>query len=152
MDETRNIAKFLNIDSIGAAQAHEMELVIKALQNRFKGRSRSIIYLIGLNPLRALGNDPWLNNLLSLCGLTNAMQDSVAPYPQISMAQILRAQPNIVIVGTKLSQHEVQNTLAPPIIDLDTQILVANPDKLHRFTPRALDELAQLCTATYTTN
>jgi vitamin B12 transport system substrate-binding protein len=142
VDEIKNIADFLHQSTLGERKAVQLEQSIQGLQARYGDQSKSVIYLIGLQPLIALGNDPWINDLLKLCGLNNVLQNTLTPYPQISMAQALRHQPDLVIVGGKQALQDIWPDAA---LNANIKLLQGNPDKLHRFTPRAIDEMNVLC-------
>lgn len=144
-DEIKNIADFLHKSALGAHKAAQLKERILALQERYIGKSKSVLYFISMQPLIALGNDPWINNLLSLCGLNNILKDTLTPYPQLSMTQALRHQPDLIVAGNKQSIQDIQGKWPSKTLQLNTQLLQSNPDKLHRFTPRAIDEMQALC-------
>jgi len=96
-------------------------------------------------PLSGIGNDPWLNSLLSLCNIQNVYEELPTSYAQLSMADIIRKQAELVIAATHQKQEEITQFWSPHQQVYKPQIIRVNPDALHRFTPRVLPELAFLC-------
>lgn len=149
MTEIKQIAEFLNQPALGMSASSNLQIDVTSIQQRFDQKSKTILYFISLQPLIALGNDPWLNDLLKLCGFTNVLKDTLTPYPQVSMAQVLRHSSDIIIAANKGNMQDADTLWSGHTTN--TRILRANPDKLHRFTHRAIYEVAELCEQAYTT-
>jgi vitamin B12 transport system substrate-binding protein len=126
-----------------------IEQQIQKLQQSYDGQSKRVFYYLNDTPLMALGNDKWLNDALSLCNLDNVFKDSIAPYPQVSMAQVLRLQPEALIAGNSKTKQALNNFWAGHSQLLNAPLIQGNPDKLHRFTPRAIDEITRICQKIY---
>lgn len=96
-----------------------------------------------------MGSDPWLNDLLESCGLNNVYKHNLAAYPQLQIANIVRENPDVVIAADKYSNEQVTAFWSTHLAVFNPTLLVANPDALHRFTPRTLDELSVICKGAY---
>lgn len=151
--EIKQIAEFLNQPASGTSASAQLENNINKIQQRFHQKSKTVLYFISLQPLIALGNDPWLNDLLKLCGFTNVLNDTMTPFPQVSMAQVLRHSPDLVIVANQgsIRDQDIQTMWSSHAENTNIRILEANPNKLHRFTHRAIYEMEELCEQTYAT-
>lgn len=151
--EIKQIAEFLNQPASGTSASAQLENNINKIQQRFHQKSKTVLYFISLQPLIALGNDPWLNDLLKLCGFTNVLNDTMTPFPQVSMAQVLRHSPDLVIVANQgsIQDQDIQTMWSSHAENTNIRILEANPNKLHRFTHRAIYEMEELCEQTYAT-
>lgn len=103
------------------------------------------IYYLNAQPLVGLGNDPWLNNLLSMCNIKNVYQDSNSAYPQLKMSDVLRKNPEIIISANNQTIEQVNKYWNVHRDVLEANVFAVNPDALHRFTPRAIFELSALC-------
>jgi vitamin B12 transport system substrate-binding protein len=145
----KQIAEFLNQPALGMSTSSQLQNSINKIRQRFDQKSKTVLYFISLRPLIALGNDPWLNDLLKLCGFTNLLENTVTPYPQVSMAQVLRHSSDLIIAANQGSMQDVDTMWPTDTTNTNTRILLANPDKLHRFTHRAIYEMEQLCEQTY---
>ncbi|MFT5281767.1 MAG: vitamin B12 transport system substrate-binding protein [Kangiellaceae bacterium] len=122
---------------------------ITAMSIDYKDLSKSVVYYLSTQPLVGLGNDKWLNSLLGLCGITNIYANSPSAYPQLQMADIIRKQPEVLIAGMNVDKKHSEQFWSPHKQVLNSDIAVANPDALHRFTPRAIIEMARLCKTVY---
>lgn len=142
--DIQGLATFLDATEHGEALITDLHKTIAQLQSENNNRG-SVLYYLNQQPLVGLGNDAWLNSLLSLCGLENVYKDSVSAYPQLKMSDVLRKQPNYVIAATKQGVQQVQQFWSPHQDFLNAKYLSVNPDAMHRFTPRAIAETARLC-------
>jgi vitamin B12 transport system substrate-binding protein len=142
--DIRNIGKFLGVQNAAEALAKKLEQQKNTLVQSYKGQHRSVFYYLNSTPLVALGKDAWLNDLLSMCGLYNVFADSPAPYPQVSIEQVLRQAPQVIVSANSNASEPAQRWSAHQTL-LQARYIKANPDKLHRFTPRALNEITWLC-------
>jgi vitamin B12 transport system substrate-binding protein len=149
--DIKAIASFLGQPERGSELVLDLNKRIGALKKHYQGKHQRYFYYLSSQPIMALGNDPWLNNLLSLCGLQNVFADSLAPYPQLSKAQILRKSPQIIISAgsDNSSQQGLEAQWRTNSLNSQVKLLRANPDKLHRFTARAIDELETICQRAY---
>lgn len=144
------IAHFLNASKRGQTISVDLQIHIKDLKARYQHHAKTVVYSLNQTPLVALGNDRWLNELLSLCGLQNIFAESIAAYPQVTMTQVLRLTPDIIIAASG------QTMQGPPVFWrqhnklMNAKFLSSDPNKLHRFTPRAIEEITRLCQQAYT--
>jgi vitamin B12 transport system substrate-binding protein len=160
--KVNSIAEFLaDIDNIGRfinAQGAAQQLLtsttgaITALQERYRASSKTAVYYLNTQPLVGLGNDRWLNSLLTLCGIKNVYRSSASAYPQLQMPDIIRKQPELLIAASKSDTAHIEQFWLPHKTVLKSLIVRANPDALHRFTPRAIGEITKVCDAAYSQN
>jgi len=149
INDILNLGVFLNAEKRALELAASIKKQRNELLRQYQNHSKRGFYYLNHKPLLALGNDSWLNDLLSICGIKNIFVDSIAPYPQVELAQVLRLQPELIIAA--LSSDESSNYFWERHKgSLHAEFLRVNPDKLHRFTPRALDEVSTLCRQVYT--
>ena len=65
------------------------------------GRERTrVLYLIGLDPLMAAGPDTFVDELLEAAGARNVLDDLSTRWPQLSLEEVVRRAPDVVIVGS----------------------------------------------------
>ena len=102
-------------------------------------------YYMWTAPLMTIGQQAWANQLLDICGLNNVFADSPIPYPEVSKEQVISRQPTLLIAAMKVSQADAAEYWQSMQGLLDAKVIVANPDELHRFTPRLIQGLATLC-------
>ena len=102
-------------------------------------------YYMWTAPLMTIGQQAWANQLLDICGLDNIFADSPIPYPEVSKEQVISRHPTLLIAAMKTSQPEAAEYWQSMQGLLHAKVIVANPDELHRFTPRLIQGLATLC-------
>jgi iron complex transport system substrate-binding protein len=73
---------------------------------------RTVLMLVSLNPLIAIGPRAFLNELVQLANGENIIHDSSTAYPVLSREEILRRQPD-VIVATNDIVRSVSDMLSP---------------------------------------
>ena len=144
-DDIRQISKFL-----GAARGNELTNDIDRRVAELNTVSKqltpiNVAYLMGLQPLSGSGKDPWINSLLGLCGFNNLYHDGLSSYLQLNIADLIRQSPQALIAGMKAEKDTIQAHFAPHTSVFSPKVLSVNPDTFHRFTPRVVDELEQLC-------
>ncbi|MDT0596008.1 helical backbone metal receptor [Glaciecola petra] len=152
VSDIRNIGAFLNSTKKANILANNLEAKLRALNDERKNL-RSVVYYLNKVPMVGLGNDPWLNSLLNLCHLENIYHDKVQAYPQLNIADIIRRQPEIIIAANG-STYDLERSFweAHSRVLKKTSVLMINPDAMHRFTPRAIDETIRLCNLVKQTN
>jgi len=149
--DIQQLASFINADmEYQERLIKRIKSNVEFLKALYANQEKSVFYYLSDKPLVALGKDSWLNDLLSLCNLNNVFEESFVSFPQVTIEQVVRKQPEILIA----SNHGTFAALYKPWQThqnlLDATLIQANPDKLHRFTPRALDEITSVCEKAYT--
>lgn len=150
LSDIRALGKMLNAKQRANDVIEQIQIQRKQLQLHYQNRSQKVFYYLSDTPLMTLGNDPWLNSVLALCGLDNIFKDSISPYPQVNLAQVLRLQPEVIIAAGHQASVLSKNPWSQHEALLKAKFIWANPDKLHRFTPRAIDEIKTVCEQVYT--
>ena len=149
MSDITFIGEFIGAQDRGQMVRSQLENTINAIAQAYKDRKTNAVYYLSSQPLVGLGNDKWLNSLLNLCSITNVYANSPSAYPQLQMQNIIRQQPNAIIAASKAPTETVEGFWAAHKQILKSTIVSANPDALHRFTPRAIDEMARVCSKVY---
>ncbi len=151
-DLLRNIEEigmFINAEQQASVLKDDVQKQLNQLEETYKDKHKTAIYYLNQHPITGLGNDAWLNALLALCNIENIYANSGSPYPQLQLAHIIRQQPNLIIAGDGASKSQAQTFWQTHKQVLDKPIITANPDAMHRFTPRAISETASVCQRAY---
>jgi vitamin B12 transport system substrate-binding protein len=119
---------------------------LHAHQHKYEEKTpQTVFYYSTQQPLFTIGQEAWVTQLLATCQLQSIYKDSAIPYPQANLTFVLEQQPDVIIstqkqplVAFERFWQTYQNILNPTLIQAD-------PDKMHRFTPRVLDELERIC-------
>lgn len=145
MEETLALGKMLNAVKVSLKLHANMVAQIQSIKSQYADKSTNALYYMNEQPLSGMGSDVWINSLLSLCNINNIYAALPAAYAQFSLADIIRKQPEVIIAATQQTLNSVNAFWAPHQPVYQPRIVTANPDALHRFTPRALVEVAVLC-------
>lgn len=119
---------------------------LNRLKTKYAGLPKvSVFYYLWPAPMMTIGKEAWASHLLTLCGATNIFADSAIAYPQVNIEQIARRHPQKIIAAMNISLQEAKSFWQTKRGVITAPLAVADPDVLHRFTPRLLDGLSSLC-------
>jgi iron complex transport system substrate-binding protein len=113
---------FKSIVDIGelADRRRTADSVVTLLQSRRENlvrqaaakKKETVLMILSLNPLVAIGPKTFLNELLTLANGQNIVRDSSTAYPVLSREEILRRQPG-VIIATNDIVRSIDDILSP---------------------------------------
>jgi iron complex transport system substrate-binding protein len=149
-----------SIENIGAvtfqAQGAErmagaMRAQIQAIQKRIQGLPRPrVLHVLSVDPLISAGKKTFVNDLIRLSGGRNIAEKATARYPRFSMEEIIRQDPEIIILSSMRSQDPMkadrkwwdrwQNIAAVRF----GRIYVLDADLIHRPSPRIVQGLEKM--------
>lgn len=130
------------------AEAFTVKLnAIKAIQQN--KTTLTGFYQLWPEPMMTVSKNTWINQLIETCQVTNVFADSDTDYPQISIENVIVTKPQIIIIPDEKSKRVIptvnwQQWPEIPAVKYE-QFISVNADLLHRFSPRMLDGLAQMC-------
>lgn len=106
-------------------------------------------YQLWPEPMMTVSENTWINQLIETCHVSNVFAHSPTDYPQISIENVVIKKPQIIIIPDEQAdkpQPKINWQKWPevPAVKHD-QFIRVNADLLHRFTPRMLDGLANMC-------
>jgi len=103
---------------IGAAigAADQAQKLVRELENKLrliqrstaKVKSVKVLMVVGGQPLYVAGGGTFINELLTLAGGKNIFSDSLAPYPQVSLEEIIVRRPDVIIETTTMGRDKKQ--------------------------------------------
>ncbi|MEH6710889.1 MAG: cobalamin-binding protein [Paraglaciecola polaris] len=144
-----------DIRALGAfiARAPEAEVLasdftrrLLSLKQQFAGAPQvDVFYYMWPTPLMSIGPNAWATHLLEICGAHNVFASAPTDYPQVNIEQVARKQPTLMIAAMHVSPDEAESFWHDKRDLIPSPVIVVNPDKLHRFTPRLLNGLTTLC-------
>ncbi|MBH0057382.1 cobalamin-binding protein [Pseudoalteromonas sp. SWXJZ94C] len=128
------------------AFTQKLNAIIKSQQNK---KNITAFYQLWSEPMMTVGKDTWINQLIETCHVSNVFAQSVTDYPQISIENVIVTKPQVIIIPDEKSKtpQPVVNWQKWPEVPAvkNDQFISVNADLLHRFTPRMLDGLADMC-------
>ncbi len=133
------------------AQAALMRKQLAGLSSRLADLSRpTLLYILNSEPLITVGPGSFIHRLIELAGGRNAADQATAPYPHLTMEEVLRQNPDILLFP--VGRHE-----GIPQVEQDSwrrwttlsavqhgKLFQVDSDLLNRPGPRILEGLKQL--------
>jgi iron complex transport system substrate-binding protein len=122
--------------------AAEMRRELAAVSASVAGREPpAVLYMIGLDPPMVAGPNLFIGEIVEVAGGRNIFADATAPSPQISLEEIVRRQPEIVLIpAAGASSISIERLASTPgwrelIESGETRFHALPPDVLHRPGP-----------------
>ncbi len=130
--------------------ARALQRRIDALREQYASRSLLRVYIdLGSDPLYTLGNDPLLNNVLSICRGVNVYASAAMAAPLVSLEHVLLQQPDAIIIASPSPAHTESRLKFWKSANLQAALrdkaYASHPDQLFRPGPRLVDAAEALC-------
>lgn len=143
----RDLGTLLGRSAAADSAIAEVRAGLDSLQAAIAGRKRpTTLFLIGLDPLMAAGPRTFVDELLQAAGARNALHDLDILWPQLSLEEVVRRAPEVVVIGSAAVDHpEALLADRPGWRDVPAvrrgAVFVVDPDRVNRPGPY-LDEAA----------
>ncbi|WP_323995566.1 cobalamin-binding protein [Aeromonas hydrophila] len=147
--EMRALGKTLGVEQTANAEADAYLARLAALGQRYgKPKHIKVFYQLWYPPLTSVSGNAWPAQAIELCGGENVMTAARTPYPQVSLEQVIKANPALILAGSQ-DPDALRHWQQWPNLDAvrHQRLHLINSDELHRFTPRALNAVEQICRA-----
>lgn len=146
LETARDLGTLLARDSAAGAAIAEVEVGFEAVTAAVAGRDRpEVLFLIGLDPLMAAGPGTFVDQLLDRAGARNVLADLDILWPQLSLEEVVRRGPDMVIVGSVNRKPLAALQGRPGWRDVPAvrtgRVHAVDPDLVNRPGPR-MDEAA----------
>ncbi len=93
------LGKLFNKDLIAHKMSDEIKSSFSKLQNIKK--RKKVCYLIWNNPIMVAGKNTFINDLLSRCGFDNCIEEADSRYPEITIEQLIKLNPDFVFLSSE---------------------------------------------------
>ncbi|MFQ2366619.1 cobalamin-binding protein [Aeromonas enteropelogenes] len=147
--EMRALGKMLGVEQRANEAADRYLARLAALRQRYgQPTGVKVFYQLWYPPLTSASGRAWPAQAIELCGGINVMTHAKTPYPQVSQEQVIKANPELILAGSDdpgALAHWQQWTMIDAV--KQGRLALINSDELHRFTPRALNAVEQVCSA-----
>lgn len=147
-DEIEALGKILNTETLAKQISADFQKELANIESRFNNQQNiSVFYYMWPKPLMTIGDGAWANQLLSICGARNVFDDAPSAYPEVGIEEVIHRQPQKIVAAMNVSHSDAETYWQKWRHLLNAPLIVVDPDKLHRFTPRLLNGLNALCQA-----
>jgi vitamin B12 transport system substrate-binding protein len=144
--ELRELGKLLAKPDKGESMASAFSSEMEEIKTLYRTQKKiTVFYYMWPRPLMTIGGAAWANQLLDICGARNIFHDAPTPYPEVNLEQVIRRKPQKIIAAMHTSLADADTFWRSKVGTMPLQLMVVDPDKLHRFTPRLTSGLRSLC-------
>ncbi len=146
-DNIESLSRYADNPATGLRNAAQFRKQLHQLQLKYQHRtSVNYFYQLSEKPIITMAQNSWPSEVFHICGGNNIFANSPAPYPQVSIEQVLIAKPDVIFN----SHHAVKNgDMWQSWTDIPAvekhQLWTLNADWLNRPTPRSLKAIQQVC-------
>lgn len=96
-----DIGRLLGKEDAAAAAIARVSAGLDSVRHAVAGRTPpDVLYLIGLDPLMAAGPGTFVDELLTAAGGRNVLHDLGIRWPQLSLEEVIRRAPDVIIIGS----------------------------------------------------
>ncbi|HEX6040832.1 cobalamin-binding protein [Longimicrobium sp.] len=96
----RAVGRLLGLPARGDSLADDLAARLDGIRQRTAGRPRpSVLYVVWPDPLWTVGPGSFVDEIVSMAGGCNVFGDALAPWPQVSLEEALRRDPDVVVVA-----------------------------------------------------
>ena len=135
------------------AFAADLRKQVMALTKKVEGRPRpTLLYVLNSEPLITVGPGSFIHHLIELAGGRNAAERANAPYPRLTMEEVLTQNPEILLFpigeyeGIPQAEQDRWKRWESLRAVQDGKLFQVQADLLNRPGPRVLDGLRHLIT------
>ncbi|WP_371185888.1 cobalamin-binding protein [Thalassotalea maritima] len=153
--ELRWLGELTGYQQQANVRANAFDAKLEQIKKRYQHKPPiRVFYELWPQPLTTIAGNAWSQQQLTICGAENPFAQLDSDYPQISLENVVKANPQVIIQPLSSGQNVNSQTLSnqtdwQPFAVIDAvrhqQIVRPNSDRLHRMSVRLLDELALLC-------
>jgi ABC-type Fe3+-hydroxamate transport system substrate-binding protein len=124
----------------------------QAIKNKYKDTAKvDVFYQLWHDPLRTVGPGSWIQTMITDCNGNNVFNDTNSDYPAVSMESVLVKNPQVIIIphhsGEVGAKRGIWKQWSMVQAVKHNRLFTLSGDILHRFAPRAVEGLSQLCEA-----
>lgn len=146
----RRLGRLAGTESIAQAQAEKFERAVARLRERYAGRKPlRVFYQIWHRPLLTVNGRHLISETLGVCGATNVFAALRPLTPNVSVESVVDADPDAIVTGSvdpagpdNLDAWRRLRSLRATRLG---NLIVVDPDKLHRQSERIVDGARELC-------
>lgn len=148
-DEVEALGEVLGQRPLATKLAQQHRQALQGISERYRqAPPLEVFYYMHPKPLMSIGGGAWANYLLELCNSTNIFANAVNDYPEVTMEEVIKRQPQAIVAAQRQDLQQVKDFWQPwlSMLKMDNHnIISVDPDRLHRFSLRLSDGAAAMC-------
>ena len=134
-------------DLLAQGLQNRLDRIKKAVENK---RKPVVLLQINLHPIMTVNKDTFHQDIISIAGGINMSADSDIKYPRISIEEVIKKKPEIIIISSmekggmfeKARQEWLKWTSIPAA--RDGRVYLIDSDLIDRPSPRIIDGIEQM--------
>ncbi|AIV04528.1 vitamin B12 ABC transporter substrate-binding protein BtuF [Vibrio harveyi] len=142
------LSQYSEKPEVGRKAAEDFRAQLEALKEKYNTEDKvSYFYQLSEKPLITVAGKNWPSEVFTFCGGKNIFAKGSAPYPQVSIEQVITRQPEVLFT----SRHAMSNDgmWAEWKSDIPAlkngHVWSLNSDWINRPTPRTLNAITEVC-------
>jgi iron complex transport system substrate-binding protein len=148
IDAIASLGKVLGVEKKARELSEQLRNQVHAVAEKTKGIKRPLVFLqINLKPIITVNKNTFHNDLIRLAGGRNMEEDRANTYPRISIEEVIRRRPEIIIISSMEQGGRFENAKKEwmkwtniPAVKNGRVYLMAS-DLLDRPSPRMIEGL-----------
>ncbi|ALS97358.1 cobalamin-binding protein [Lacimicrobium alkaliphilum] len=148
-DEVEALGELLGQRTLARKLAQQHRQALQEISERYEQTTPlKVFYYMHPKPLMSIGSGAWANHLLELCNSTNIFADAINDYPEVTMEEVIKRQPQAIVAAQHQEMPQIKGFWQPwlPMLRLNKDdIIRVDPDRLHRFSLRLSDGAEAMC-------
>jgi cobalamin transport system substrate-binding protein len=99
-DATRELGRILGLQSAADSLIAEIDAGLEEVRRAVAGRERpTVFYVVWYEPATTSGSDTYIDELIEIAGGRNVFMDAPGQWPRVSLEEVVRRQPDIVLLS-----------------------------------------------------
>jgi len=133
---------------VGKKAAAHFRAQLKTLKEKFHTDDKvSYFYQLSEEPMITVAGNNWPSEIFTFCGGENIFAEGSAPYPQVSIEQVMTRQPDVLFTSRHAMNQDGmwakwKNDM--PALKND-HVWSLNADWINRPSPRTLNAITEVC-------
>jgi iron complex transport system substrate-binding protein len=151
IETVREIGRLCGIEEKADRLASGLEMRLDRISKGVEGQKKPLVFLqINLHPIMTVNRNTFHNDIISIAGGKNMTADSGISYPRISIEEVLKKKPEIIIISSmdrggmfeKARQEWLKWTSIPAA--RDGKVYLIDSDLIDRPSPRIIDGIEEM--------
>ncbi|WP_050917877.1 vitamin B12 ABC transporter substrate-binding protein BtuF [Vibrio campbellii] len=142
------LSQYSEKPELGQKTAANFRAQLKTLKEKYNTEDKvSYFYQLSEKPIITVAGKNWPSEVFTFCGGENIFAKGSAPYPQVSIEQVITRQPEVLFTSRHAMDNdgmwaEWKNDI--PALKND-HVWSLNSDWINRPTPRTLNAITEVC-------
>jgi iron complex transport system substrate-binding protein len=148
VETVATVSHVCGVPEKGAALSLQLSKRVDDIMEKIRGRKKPLVFLqINLKPIMTVNRNTYLHDLIQMAGGENIAKDEPITYPRISLEEVIRKKPEVIIISSmdrggqfQEAKLEWQRWTTIPAVK-NKRIHLIDSDLVDRPSPRIVEGL-----------